>query len=457
MVQHDTKSTAISISESSAPLGSPNQEPDLRVGLAEGLDSARLLLDGYFRLGSLTIEPGAYELGAEGNEVAMVDDQGHLIARAPELHLVPKEQSQCSFTLPKNSIGRDFHWQRHIRQTFRGALAVRCFERGSITLINHIALEDYLEAVVCSEMSPDASEEFLKAHCVISRSWVLAQLQPRTSDAGTETASWTDVGAHSHYDVCNDDHCQRYHGIGAVNAAARSALATTRGEVLWSEGAVCDARFSKCCGGITEQFSTCWQDVDFSYLQPLPDCPPGKAEFAPPLTNEAAARKFIDSRPQVFCNVSDPQLLETILPDFDSETGDFFRWQVRYTQEELSKIISDRSGKDFGDILGLEPLQRGPSGRICSLRIVGSKCSQIVSKELAIRHMLSSSHLYSSTFYVEKLSTGSVPHTFVLHGAGWGHGVGLCQIGAAAMAHSGHDYQQILAHYFQGTELKRLY
>ena len=445
----------MSISKPIPSSKNPNQEPNLRVGLAEGLDSARLLLDGCFQLGSLAIKPGAYELRAEGDDVEMLDTQEHPIARAPELHLIPKEQSQCSFTLPENCLGRDFHWQRHARQTFRGSLTVRCFEPGSITLINHITLEEYLEAVVCSEMSPDASEEFLKAHCVISRSWVLAQLQPRTSDAGT--ATWTDASTHTHYDVCNDDHCQRYHGIGAVNEAARSALAATQGEVLWSEGAVCDARFSKCCGGITEQFSTCWQDVDFSYLQSLPDCNPDKAEFATPLTDEAAARKFIDSRPQVFCNVTDPQLLETILPDFDCETGDFFRWQVRYTQEELRKIISNKSENDFGDILRLEPLQRGPSGRIYSLRIVGSKYSQVISKELTIRRMLSTSHLYSSAFYVEALGEGSVPHTFVLHGAGWGHGVGLCQIGAAAMAHAGHEYQQILAHYFQGTELKRLY
>jgi peptidoglycan hydrolase-like amidase len=306
-------------------------------------------------------------------------------------------------------------------------------------------------------MSPNASEEFLKAHCVISRSWVLAQLQQRTTDEKTVSAAWTDAAAHAHFDICNDDHCQRYHGIGAINAAARSALAATRGEVLWSEGKVCDARFSKCCGGITEQFSTCWQDIDFPYLTSLPDCAPGNANFIHPLTDEAAARCFIDSRPDVFCNVADSGLLETILPDFDYETGDFFRWQVRYTQEELRKIILSKSCDDFGDILRLEPMQRGPSGRIRSLRIVGSKRTHIVSKELAIRRILSPSHLYSSAFYVEAQGPDSVPHTFVLHGAGWGHGVGLCQIGAAAMAHAGYTYQQILAHYFQGADLKRLY
>jgi peptidoglycan hydrolase-like amidase len=447
----------MSVSESSTSLENPACEPELRVGLADGPETMRLLFEGRFRLGPLTLEPGAYELRAVGNEITLLDAQDRQVTHDRELRLLPDEQTVCSFTLPENSIGRDFHWQRNARQTFRGALSACCFAHGVITLINHIGLEDYLEAVICSEMSPSASGEFLKAHCVISRSWVLAQLKPRTKDATTLTATWTDAAAHTHYDVCNDDHCQRYHGIGAVNAAAKSALAATRGEVLWSEGAVCDARFSKCCGGITEQFSTCWQDVDFSYLKSLPDCEPGKTNFAPPLTDEVSARRFIDSRPDVFCNVVDPRLLETILPDFDFETGDFFRWQVQYTQDELHKIIVSKSCDDFGDILRLEPLSRGPSGRISALRIVGSKHSQIVSKELSIRRILSSSHLYSSAFYVETQGSDSVPHTFTLHGAGWGHGVGLCQIGAAAMAHTGYTYQQILKHYFQGAELKRLY
>ena len=447
----------MNVSESSTTLEKPSQEPDLRVGLTDGPDTVQLRLEGRFRLGTLSLEPGVYGLRADGNEIALLDAQARPVAHGQELHMMPDEQSLCSFTLPENSIGRDFHWQRNASQTFRGALSACCFAHGAITLINHIGLEDYLEAVVCSEMSPNAPVEFLKTHCVISRSWVLAQLKPRTKDAATLTATWTDASAHAHYDVCNDDHCQRYHGIGAVNAAAKSALAATRGEVLWSEGAVCDARFSKCCGGITEQFSTCWQDVDFPYLQPLADCAPGQAEYVPPLTDEASVRRFILTRPDVFCNVGDRHLLETILPDFDYETGNFFRWQITYTQEELRAIIMRKSGNDFGDILRLEPLSRGASGRICSLRIVGSKHSHIVSKELAIRRMLSCSHLYSSAFVVDTNGSGSVPDSFVLQGAGWGHGVGLCQIGAAAMAHSGHHYQHILAHYFQGAQLLRLY
>ena len=447
----------MSLSESSIPSKNPAREPELRVGLADGPDTVLLRLEGRFRLGTLSLESGAYELRAAGNKVALLDAQGRPVAHDRELCLIPDEQTLCSFTLPENSIGRDFHWQRNASQTFRGALSACCFAHGAITLINHIGLEDYLQAVVCSEMSPKATDEFLKAHCVISRSWVLAQLKPHAKDAATLTATWTDAAAHAHYDVCNDDHCQRYHGIGAVNAAARSALAATRGEVLWSEGAVCDARFSKCCGGITEQFSTCWQDVDVPYLQPLADCAPGQAEYVPPLNDEASVRRFILAHPGVFCNVGDRHLLETILPDFDYETGDFFRWQTTYPQDELRAIIERKSGVDFGDILRLEPLSRGASGRIISLRIVGSKHSQIVSKELAIRRMLSPSHLYSSAFVVDTHGRGSVPDSFVLQGAGWGHGVGLCQIGAAAMAHAGYNYQRILAHYFQGAKLLRLY
>lgn len=436
---------------------SPASEPVLRAGLAEGLSSARIVTTGPYLLGATVLESGAYEIKAAGSSAVLCDARGYIVAAAQDLRLDPADAAGCAFTLPENSIGRDFHWQRTTSQTFRGALSACCFAHGAITLINHIGLEDYLEAVVCSEMSPRASAEFLKAHCVISRSWVLAQLPHQSRAQAAPDAAWTDAASHAHFDVCNDDHCQRYHGIGAVNAAARSALTATRGEVLWSDGAVCDARFSKCCGGITEQFSTCWQDVDYSYLQPLPDCAAGHSEFLPPLSDDASVARFIASRPDVFCNVTDRLLLETILPDFDYETGDFFRWQVTLTQDKMRDIIARKSGCDFGDILRLEPLTRGASGRICSLRIVGSKHSQIVSKELAIRRMLSPSHLYSSAFVVDTHNAGAVPHTFILRGAGWGHGVGLCQIGAAAMAHAGYDYRSILAHYFQGAELKRLY
>jgi len=432
-------------------------EPEVRVGLAEGLQSARIAFSGRYRIGELRLEPGAYAVRADGSEVVVFDPQNRPLARGRELHLVPEDLLSCCFTLPDTIIGRDFHWQRTASQTFRGTLAACCFEPGLITLVNHIGCEDYLESVVCSEMSPRSSGEFLKAHCVISRSWLLAQLQLRRQQAGAVRKEWTDAAAHAHYDVCNDDHCQRYHGIGAVNDAARDALAATRGEVLWSAGEVCDARFSKCCGGITECFSTCWQDRDYSYLQPLADCESGHSEFAAPLCDEASVRRFIDARPRVFCNVTDRRLLATILPDFDYETGDFFRWQLHYAQDELRDIIKHKSGVDFGDILRLEPRARGASGRLCELCIVGSRHTETVSKELAIRRMLSPTHLYSSAFVVDTIGAGSVPEAFVLRGAGWGHGVGLCQIGAAAMAHAGHDYRQILSHYFQGALVRRLY
>ncbi len=432
-------------------------EPGLRVGLSEGLAGARIILAGRYLCGSAALNPGAYQLRAEGGSVVLLDARAAVCARAQRLLLEPADAAGCAFTLPENSIGRNFHWQRTASQTFRGALTACCFEPGVLTLINHIGCEAYLEAVICSEMSPRSSAEFLKAHCVISRSWVLAQLQHRSHPRAAPDAAWTDAASHVHFDVCNDDHCQRYHGIGAVNAAARSALAATRGEVLVGDGGVCDARFSKCCGGITERFSTCWQDVDYSYLQPRPDCAPGTAEFIPPLSAEAGARRFIAARPAVFCNVGDRHILETVLPGFDFETSDFFRWQVTIAQDELRGIIARKSGCDFGDILRLEPLARGASGRIRALRIVGSKRTETVSKELAVRRMLSASHLYSSAFVVDTPGAGPVPNSFILRGAGWGHGVGLCQIGAAAMAHAGHDYRSILAHYFQGARLERLY
>jgi len=434
-----------------------DHEPTLRVGLAEGLSSARIITAGGFRVCETVLDPGAYQIRTEGRDAVLRDAQGNPRALGPELRLDPVDASACTFTLPENSIGRDFHWQRTTSQTYRGSLAIAACTPGALTLVNHIECEAYLEAVICSEMSPRASVEFLKSHCVISRSWVLAQLQRRTEAPAAHDPDWTDAAAHEHFDVCNDDHCQRYHGIGAVNEAARSALAATRGQVLVSDGTVCDARFSKCCGGITERFSSCWQDADYSYLQPRPDCAPGAEEFFPPLPDETAARHFIESRPAVFCNVTDSRLLETILPDFDYETGDFFRWQVTIAQDELREIIARKSCCDFGNILRLEPVSRGASGRIIALRITGSKHTRVLSKELAIRRILSPTHLYSSAFVVDTHGVGPVPDAFMLRGAGWGHGVGLCQIGAAAMAHAGYDHRHILAHYFQSAELKRLY
>ena len=307
-----------------------------------------------------------------------------------------------TFTLHDVCIGIDFHWERHEDQTFRGELHFVNDETG-VWAVNELPLEQYLESVVSSEMSAEASVEFLKAHAVIARSWALAA--PK---------------GHKLFDVCADDHCQRYQGITRItNENAIRAVRETAGEVLTYNGEICDTRYSKCCGGQTELFETCWEDRHVPYLESVP-CP--------------------------YCNTHDEHILRQVLNSYDQETQDFYRWEVNYTQEELSELICRKTGTDFGDIIDLIPLLRGPSGRISNLKVVGTKASAIISKELAIRRALSESHLYSSAFEVEKTAD-----RFILHGRGWGHGVGLCQIGAAVMGEQGFNYRQILSHYYPGT------
>ena len=317
-----------------------------------------------------------------------------------------------SFILHDVTIGIDFHWQRQRTLKYAGGLKF-IVEGDRITAINRIGIENYLLSVISSEMKSSASLELLKAHAVISRSWVMCNL-----------------GTHGIYDVCADDHCQRYQGLGmAVGDNVRRAIDETWGQVLTYDGRICDARYSKCCGGRTELFSTCWEDVDPAYLQSFEDSaePGGKC----------------------FCDCEDSAVLSQVLNDYDMETRDFYRWTVRYSRKELSELVARRTGIDFGEIQALEPVETGPSGRIKTLRIVGSARSEIIGKELRIRRALSESHLKSSAFTVTAGGDG-----FVLEGRGWGHGVGLCQIGAAVMADKGYDYRQILAHYYRGAEIK---
>lgn len=393
------------------------------------------------------------------------------------------------FTLHKVKIGINFHWEREEDQTFPGGLTILPAQEGLVA-INNVLIEDYLLSVISSEMNGDAPEEFLKAHAVISRSWLLARptLGGRTQDntgpegnADGRIIRWYDREDHTLFDVCADDHCQRYQGLHrAGNPNIRKAIEATRGQVLTEgpEGSICDTRFSKCCGGISERFSACWADKDYSYLQPVRDNIPcgdlgRSAETMPDLTDEQSAREWILSSPEAFCNTSDADLLSTVLNSYDQETADFYRWKVEYTQEELNILLRRRSGIDFGAILELKPLRRGASGRIIELLIRGTRRTVTVGKELEIRRWLSESHLYSSAFIVETEGTltvvtpetatsgdsrpVNVPARFILHGAGWGHGVGLCQIGAAAMSARGYTYDKILSHYFAHTSLSRLY
>ena len=340
------------------------------------------------------------------------------------------QSPDASFTLKNVTIGIGFHWERKEEQTFCGALELMP-EEGMLIAVNVLPVETYLASVISSEMSANASLELLKAHAVISRSWLLAMMtNARTGKSFHEQLSadtvirWYDSEAHRGFDVCADDHCQRYQGITRqTTPRVVDAIGATRGLVLTYEGKICDARFSKCCGGMTEVFESCWEQVRHPYLVAKPD---------------------------PYCHTSDIRVLSQVLNNYDQETADFYQWTVRYTADELSELICRKSGIDFGRIHSLVPLQRGPSGRIVTLRIVGEKRAVTVGKELEIRKWLSESHLYSSAFTVEQ-----TPEGFILHGKGWGHGVGLCQIGAAVMGEQGIPYQEILSFYYPGAELTK--
>jgi SpoIID/LytB domain protein len=332
--------------------------------------------------------------------------------------------------------------------------------------VNLIPVEDYLLSVISSEMSAHASLEFLKAHAVISRSWLLNKMDnsklkidnSQFTIDNSQLIKWYESDAHQRFHVCADDHCQRYQGITRVTTEkARQAIEATRGQVLTYNGEICDTRYSKSCGGAFEEFHTAWADKDLPYLLKGRDL--DGSEELPDLTNEEEADKWIRTSPASFCNTDDKRILAQVLNNYDQETFDFYRWQVHYTQAELAALIKERSGIDFGDILDLQPVERGTSGRLCKLRIVGSKQTLMIGKELEIRRTLSSSHLFSSAFVVDKTyKAGSkLPDTFTLIGAGWGHGVGLCQIGAAVMGEKGYAYEDILKHYYQGTTIENAY
>ena len=367
------------------------------------------------------------------------------IMTAPQIDV--SYNADGTFTLHGVTIGKDYHWERQEDQTFMGELKIIREPDGQMTAVNIISIEDYLVSVISSEMSASASLEFLKAAAVISRSWVMRQIlnkekltanadvppaSPET-DKGEVLITWQDHEDHTLYDVCADDHCQRYQGISrATNPNVQRAVWDTRGEVLSYNDEVCDCRFSKCCGGVTEEFSTCWQDIDMPYLQSFEDRDPKDGT--------------------ILCDTHDTAILSQVLNNYDQETTDFFRWTVSYTQEQLSDLLSRKLDHNFGQILELKPLKRGKSGRIYELQIIGTKASMIIGKELTIRSALSESHLYSSAFEVEKSDDCS---RFTLHGCGWGHGVGLCQIGAAVMGAKGYTYREILAHYYPNTTIVR--
>ncbi len=404
----------------------------------------------------------------EGTQTVQLQEGGILWqgSQYRELTFVPKS-ADASFSISDVTIGVNFHWQRQQTQTFLGTLRL-VVDAGQICAINEVAVETYLTSVISSEMSASSSAELLKAHAVISRSWLLAQMKKRQqmTDGGDhffsfvrkedELVRWYDREDHTIFDVCADDHCQRYQGITqASRPVVVEAVKATRGQVLYADGDICDARFSKCCGGVTEEFQYCWENLPKSYLKSVRDA----REGAPvQLTAAADADRWIRTSPDAFCNTQDKTILRQVLNDYDRETADFYRWTVEYTQEELAALIEEKLHLGLGNILALEPLERGKSGRIVRLKIVGSERTFTIGKELEIRRTLSKTHLLSSAFVVDAFDVADgVPQRFRITGAGWGHGVGLCQIGAAVMGEQGYRYDEILLHYYQGAEVKKVY
>lgn len=434
-------------------------EPLITVGIIDRAASVHGTLQEPFRLADEAILTGEFRAVNVNGEVVVTGGTDIELMRGPEVLFTPMNGGR--FTLRDVVFGINFHWERKEDQTFEGALRLVARPDGTVTAVNVIAVEKYLASVISSEMSATAPAALLKAHAITSRSWLVAMLEmkkkystigvpsQRSFAAGDELVRWYDREDHDLFDVCADDHCQRYQGVSRIiSAAAQQAVNDTRGVFLVHGGEICDARFYKACGGLTERFENAWADTPVPYLVTV-SCAHG--HHAPVTTEEEAAR-WIASSPEAFCNTTDGDILRQVLPSFDQETTDFFRWSVRYTAAELSAIVKERSGIDFGLITDLVPLRRGPSGRITRLRIAGTLRTMTVGKELEVRRWLSKSHLYSSAFVVMKEKDA-----FVLRGAGWGHGVGLCQIGAAVMAVQGWTAEAIVTHYFTGATLTKLY
>ena len=437
-------------------------EPIVSVGIVSG-DEIRFHLNGTYTIGNKEVT-GKQTVKFKNGQI-----QWDSVAYQ-ELCFTPQDDD-ISFTLEDVTIGVDFHWERKEAQTFLGKLRF-VVDGDKLWAINELPVERYLASVISSEMSATSSLELLKAHAVISRSWLLVQMRRRKAiEMGVQTAFapvkvsdeegvvWYDSDAHTLFDVCADDHCQRYQGITkATSPHVEEAIKATRGQLLMNGKEICDARFSKCCGGVSEEYEYCWDNTHKPYLLSVVDNAPLGTAPTIDLTDEKTAQEWILSSPEAFCNTKDAAVLGQVLNNYDQETQDFYRWTVDFEQSELAELIRRKSGLDFGEIIDLQPLVRGKSGRITRLKIVGTKITRIIGKELEIRRTLSESHLYSSAFVVERSEVvNNVPQHFHLVGAGWGHGVGLCQIGAAVMGEKGYLYTEILHHYYQNAAIEAQY
>ena len=450
-------------------LAGKGKQPNVNVGIVSGQKIHFSLNKPYLAKGEMVT--GEQEVAFSEGGILWNGNQYSSLTFHPQ-------SADASFSLSDVTIGVNFHWERKETQTFLGTLHF-VVESDKICAINELPVERYLESVISSEMSATSSLELLKAHAVISRSWLLAQMKKRreVAESGNNFFSfvkkddrlirWYDREDHTIFDVCADDHCQRYQGITKETSPhVAEAIRQTRGQILMDGDDICDARFSKCCGGVTEEFQYCWEDTPKNYLSSVRDIIQGVKSVGsaapaplPSLQDEAAAEAWIRSNPPAFCNTTDKKILSQVLNDYDQETADFYRWKVTLTQEKLKQVLDEKLKMNFGDILDLQAEERGKSGRISKLRIVGTEKTFVIGKELEIRRALSDTHLYSSAFVVDRcdIDEKGVPQRFDIIGAGWGHGVGLCQIGAAVMGEEGFDYDAILLHYYQGAEIKKVY
>ncbi len=442
----------------------------ISVGIASGLERVDFVLPGPYQMPDKAVLPaGPYEAVCADGQIRLTQTNGEIAVKNDNLSLVPANGTEESFLVHGVKIGLGFHWERSEDQRFTGAMALTRDSSGRLTLINRVSLEDYLASVISSEMSAYSPLELLKAHAITSRSWLLAQLESGENSIQSDSSKrereernlvrWYDRENHADFDVCADDHCQRYQGTTKATAPeVRKAIDETFGQVLAFEDRICDARYSKSCGGMTEDFGAAWQDIDIPYLSARFDGDHWPPAYGQPLTAEDNARAWIKGKPDAFCKTADRSLIEKILPGFDQETVDFYRWSRRLTQDELQALFENKLGITFGAIKSLDAVERGRSGRIIRLRIAGERETAVIGKELEIRRALSSSHLYSSAIVAERdAEKSSIPKSFLLTGAGWGHGVGLCQIGAAVMAEKGIDSPTILRHYFQGSDIVAIY
>lgn len=442
------------------------KEPEILVGIMYQPE-IKFRLNGNYRL---VLQDILFE-GVQN--VSLIDGNiclNEIIINEKFLVFEPEDYNYSSFDLFDVTIGIDFHWERKEIQRFKGSLKI-IIENNKLTAINKLALEDYLISVISSEMSATSSLELLKSHAVISRSWLLAQTEKSKklklnnlayssiSESQDEYIRWYDREDHSNFDVCADDHCQRYQGISRQSTKlVEEAVCETKGLLLMFNDEICDARFSKSCGGISETFENVWEPVQHNYLQSVIDNSKLDVDYESDLRKEYPAQKWIRNSPQAYCNTVDKEVLSQVLNDYDQETADFYRWEVKYEQNHLTELIKRKTGRDFGQIIDLIPIERGLSGRLIKLRIVGTNLSLTIGKELEIRKTLSESHLYSSAFTVDKkYSSGNIPVEFIIKGAGWGHGVGLCQIGAAVMGSQGFSFEEILLHYFKGATISKEY